>query len=173
VPQSERSNLEYRCRDCPWCHGQGFVTIWHNRYTGQPYVELKRFNNGRIQKFALVAVIPCKCPLGFWIRSEQTQGLATALHPPQLDWIIEGTWGKGNWQLTDPTAPNVDDSEVPEPGRLREMIAAMAKDVAKPAKAVLREPVPPGPTWKTMPPTPNVPAFEPKPFVADGSEPPF
>lgn len=101
-PKSDlRKNLEYRCRDCEWCAGQGLKTIFHDRYTGLPYIELKRHSDGQVKKYALRCAVPCVCILGQWIR-EQHEQEATAVRQPRLEDVIEG---RIPWTIFDPSLP--------------------------------------------------------------------
>ena len=129
---SVRANLEYRCRECEWCQGAGEVTIFHERYTGLPYIELKK-SDGRVRKYALVAAIPCECPLGTWIRNSR-EDKATTVRQLRLAHVIEG---RIPWTLFDPTMPYVDDGEVPELGSFRAIMEAGAG--VKNVKDVLRQ----------------------------------
>jgi hypothetical protein len=131
---SIRQNLEQRYRECPYCAGEGLVTIYHDRYTGKPYVELKT-RRGEVRRFALLLAIPCICPLGSFMRDERTNGEATKIQELNLNHVLEGHI---KWSIYDPTLPKIDDGEVPEPGRLRSMIEKMSS-APKRARDVLRE----------------------------------
>lgn len=128
-----RSNLEHRCRFCKYCHGEGVVQIFHDRYDGQPYVEQKD-DRGRLSRFALTGAVSCICPLGDWILSTR-QEEATALREIQLQRVIEG---RVPWSMTDPTLPYIDDSEEVKPGAFREMLAKIP-NVARRASDVERD----------------------------------
>lgn len=128
-----RSNLEHRCRFCKYCHGEGVVQIFHDRYDGQPYVEQKD-DRGRLSRFALTGAVSCICPLGDWILSTR-QEEATSLREIQLQRVIEG---RVPWSMADPTLPYVDDSEEVKPGAFQAMLAKIP-NVAKRASDVERE----------------------------------
>lgn len=117
-----RRNLEHRCRDCKWCQGQGFYTIFDRRYDGLPYVE-KKTPDGRLRRFKRIDTIPCVCPLGSWIRGTR-EDQATAIREINLQDVIEGQRHVRNWSLTDPRLPYCDPGEVAEPGVFRAMIEA-------------------------------------------------
>ena len=101
-----RKNLEYRCRDCEWCYGQGLPTIFHDRYDGLPYVQLKR-HDGTSRKYAMRVAVPCVCNLGLWIRDQHEQ---EATHVKQL-YLADVIEGRIPWTLFDPSAPPVDPDE--------------------------------------------------------------
>ncbi len=131
-----RENLEYRCKDCKWCKGQGTKTIWDCRFDGMPYVD-KKDKKGRPARFIRTQSIPCVCPLGDYYRSER-QKEATAIRQPELQHIIEGQKHVRNWLLYDPTLPKFDESQTVEPGDFTAMIAKASMTMTS-VKQVNRE----------------------------------
>jgi hypothetical protein len=144
VRSEVRENLECRCRGCSYCHGQGLVTVYHDMYTGLPYVTLKdRF--GRARLFSLRGVVNCICPLGFFFGQAQDPEDATASRfaSLKLQHVLEGMDGRRllRWSTKDPTLPTYDESEVIEPGDFRALfydMVARLKRTTGPPKALPR-----------------------------------
>ncbi len=124
---SVRKNLEHRYRDCEHCHGEGLVTIFHEKYDGSPSVRIKRPDD-TVRHYAMRAAVPCVCPLGTFIRDSQTQGEATTVRQLSLQDVIEG---RIPWTMTDPTLPPIDDGEVPDWQRYRRELAEMKGSAVK------------------------------------------
>ena len=162
-----RANLESRCRSCEHCHGEGLVPIFHDRYEGMPYVCLKR-RDGTVRSYAMRTSVPCVCPLGQWFQDARDSGDATAVRVAlvTLQQVLEG---RVRWSKKDPTLPKYDPSEVVKPGDFRRMLDGLSKTVNR-AKDVLRQPAPAAPSWKSLPPAPNVRELAPAVTVPDECE---
>lgn len=153
VRSEMRENLQARCADCQFCHGKELVTIWHDRYTGEPYLRLRR-TNGAVKAYALRVAVPCVCPLGTWVADARASEDATAIRAATVT-LLQVLEGTVPWSMTDPTAPPCDEGQAVEPGDFRRMIDNIHQ-IAKQPRKLLRERV--AASWKSLPPTPNVPA---------------
>lgn len=190
IRSEARDNLEHRCAQCSYCHGQGLVTIFHDRYDGQPYIRLKN-RHGITKLFALRVAVTCVCPLGFWMKGQRDPEDATAQRHATIDLqkVIEGLVP---WGMTDPTAPAVDHGEVPDwksfhdlyPGtKLGRAVTRVRPEPNGSRHGAYREMGEPLPghapqtarDWRSLPPVPDVPivAQMAVAFVPDGSPPPF
>lgn len=184
VRSEVRENLEKRCADCLHCRGAGLVSVFHGRYTGEPYIRLKR-PDGSARAFALRVALTCVCPLGEWIEQARDKGDATAIRVERLT-LAKVLEGRVPWSTTDPTAPPESPGEVadwktfheqypgskmgravhrvrPEPnGNRHAAYREMAEPLPGKAPQTARD-------WRSLPPVPNVAAVpeladEPVPF---------
>jgi hypothetical protein len=120
VRSEVRENLESRCANCSHCQGHGLVTIYHDKYQGEPYIRLKR-RDGKRKAYALRVDVPCVCPLGFWIKTARDPEDATAHRYSTIDFqkVIEGCVP---WSVRDPTLPRYDPGQLVEPGDFAAML---------------------------------------------------
>lgn len=97
---AERVAAEQASRDCPYCCGQGIVTVYHPRYSGHP-IEVTQ--DGR--RYTAIAAAHCRCEYGVWIRDHLPPEIQA--RAPRVDDICRG---RSDWLLVSP----LEDREYPD-----------------------------------------------------------
>ena len=98
---ADREAAQTASRDCPFCQGQGLVTVYHPAFTGDTVGFTK---DGR--PFPATIAAHCRCLLGAWIRDHVLPEIQARI--PRVEDICTG---RSKWLLTpphEPPAPNDD-----------------------------------------------------------------
>ena len=89
---SERVAAELASRDCPFCRGQGLVTVYHPQFVGNPIEAAK---DGR--RYSAMTAAHCRCALGVWIRDRLPPEIQARI--PRVEDICRG---RSSWLLESP-----------------------------------------------------------------------
>ncbi len=87
--QRDRSEVERVSRDCPFCEGNGMVTVYHPTFTDDPVGQAA---DGRRYPTAIAA--HCRCDAGNWIRERVPPELQARI--PRVEDIC---LGRSRWLL--------------------------------------------------------------------------
>ncbi len=94
--QRERSEVERLSRDCPFCGGNGMVTVYHPRFEAESVGQAR---DGR--RFATTIAAHCRCDAGKWIRERIPHELQARI--PRVEDIC---LGRSLWLLIPPGHEN-------------------------------------------------------------------
>lgn len=90
--QRERSAVERLSRDCPFCEGNGMVTVYHPRFAAD---SIGNAQDGR--RYATTSAAHCRCDAGNWIRERVPPELQARI--PRVEDICKG---RSRWLLIPP-----------------------------------------------------------------------
>jgi hypothetical protein len=92
LTSAERDQAFQASLDCPYCGGQGMISVYHPAFTGSSVGMTK---DGRQYPAAVAA--HCRCELGVWIRGR---------NPPEIQsripWVQDILLGSSRWLLIAP-----------------------------------------------------------------------
>jgi hypothetical protein len=90
--QRQRSEVERLSRDCPFCEGNGMVTVYHPRFAAD---SVGNSQDGR--RYATAIAAHCRCDAGNWIRERVPPELQARI--PRVEDIC---LGRSRWLLIPP-----------------------------------------------------------------------